>query len=208
MTSGLPRLHALTDRTIFARTDWRTRAAQLAAGAGRALALHVRDPSAGGYHLHHTAEAMAAIAAAHGALVFVAGRADLAASVGAAGLHLRQDDLPIAAARRVFRTGFIGRSVHSIEEAEAARAEGADYLLLGAVYETPSHPGRPALGLEVLRRVAALDLPVIAIGGIDRDRAREVRAAGAWGVAAIRACWDAEDPADAARALAGMLVGG
>jgi thiamine-phosphate pyrophosphorylase len=88
-----------------------------------------------------------------------------------------------------------------VDEAAAAVAEGADFLLVGSIYETASHPGRPAAGLGLVRAAAALGRPVIAIGGIDAARAREARAAGAYGVAAITAIWHAVDPAAAALAL-------
>ncbi len=91
--------------------------------------------------------------------------------------------------------------MHTEAEAAAAVDEGADYLLVGNVYETTSHPGRPAAGLDLVRAAAALGRPVIAIGGIDAARADAVRQAGAWGVAAIAALWRAPDPAAAALAL-------
>ena len=93
--------------------------------------------------------------------------------------------------------------MHSAREAEAAAAEGADYLVVGNVFPTASHPGRPAGGVGLVRDAAGLGLPVIAIGGIDPARAPEVRDAGAYGVAAIAALWWAGDPAAAALALLG-----
>ena len=96
-------------------------------------------------------------------------------------------------------------SVHDLEEAESARDAGADYLLAGPVYATASHPDRSPLGLTRLEEIIALGVTVIAIGGITVDRAREVKAAGAWGVAAIRALWDAPEPKAAARAFARQL---
>ena len=85
--------------------------------------------------------------------------------------------------------------------ADTAAREGADYLLVGNVYETTSHPDRPAKGLDLVRAAASLGLPVIAIGGIDAARAAAAREAGAYGVAAIAALWRAPDPAAAALAL-------
>ncbi|MDQ3139002.1 MAG: thiamine phosphate synthase, partial [Gemmatimonadota bacterium] len=117
------------------------------------------------------------------------------------GVQLGGGDLAPADARRVFGRGWIGRSVHGSEEAKAAVAEGADFLVVGNVYETASHPGRPAAGIELVRAAVALGRPVIAIGGIDAARAREAHAAGAYGVAAIAALWWAADPAAAALAL-------
>jgi thiamine-phosphate diphosphorylase len=85
--------------------------------------------------------------------------------------------------------------------AKAARDEGADYLLAGHVYDTPSHPDQPPRGPALVEQAARTGLPVIAIGGVTAERARELRDAGAWGVAAVRALWDAADPAAAALAL-------
>ncbi|HJR49450.1 MAG TPA: thiamine phosphate synthase, partial [Gemmatimonadales bacterium] len=100
-----------------------------------------------------------------------------------------------------FPHGWIGCSVHSAAEAEDAARDGADYLLVGNVYETSSHPERPAKGLGLVRDAVGLGLPVIAIGGMDPARAAEARDAGAYGVAAIAALWWAPDPAIAALAL-------
>jgi thiamine-phosphate diphosphorylase len=91
--------------------------------------------------------------------------------------------------------------VHDLAAAEAARSEGADYLVVGPVFATTTHPGAAPLGLEAFGRIAALGLPAIAIGGVTPERVRAVREAGAWGVAAIRALWDAAEPAAAARAM-------
>jgi thiamine-phosphate pyrophosphorylase len=133
--------------------------------------------------------------------VFVSGRPDVAAALGAQGVQLAAEDLAPADAHRMLPAGWIGRSVHTEAEAVAAVDEGADYLLVGNVYQTASHPGRPAAGLGLVRAAAALGRPVIAIGGIDAARAEAVREAGAWGVAAIAALWRAPDPAAAALAL-------
>ncbi|HEU4587081.1 MAG TPA: thiamine phosphate synthase [Gemmatimonadales bacterium] len=193
----LPRLHAVTDAAVLALDDLGVRAAALAS-AGSAIALHVRDRAATGRALAAAAQRLAALARPAEAAVFVNGRPDLAAAIGGHGVQLAADDLAPAAARRLLPQGWIGRSVHSRAEAEAAQREGADYLLVGSVFETPSHPGRAPAGLELVRDCAALGLPVIAIGGMTPARAVEAREAGAWGVAAIRGLWLAPDPARAA----------
>lgn len=196
----LPRLHAVTDATILADPDLGIRAAAIAS-AGPAVALHVRDGNAGGAALARAASRLMALARPPEAAVFVNGRPDLAAAVGADGVQLSSASLSPADARRVFARGWIGRSVHSVAEAERAIVEGADFLIVGSIFPTASHPGRPAAGLELVRRAAELGRPVIAIGGIDARRAAEVRDAGAYGVAAISALWGAGDPAAAALAL-------
>ncbi|HXE56604.1 MAG TPA: thiamine phosphate synthase, partial [Gemmatimonadales bacterium] len=135
------------------------------------------------------------------ASVLVNARPDVARAVGAQGVQLGRDDLAPAEARAVLGPGWIGASVHSIAEAEAAAAEGADFLLVGAIYPTASHPGRAPAGIGLVRAAAALGKPVIAIGGVTAERTAELRDAGAYGAAAIRALWSADDPARAALAL-------
>ena len=196
----LPRLHAVTDAATLALPDFGVRAAAIAA-AGSAVALHVRDRAAGAPALASAAARMVALAGPPEASVIVSARADIAAAVGAQGVQLAADDLAPGDARRVLSGGWIGRSVHSTKEGEAAVAEGADFLMAGSVYQTPSHPGRAAAGLDLIRGVAALGVPVIAIGGVTVERAAELRDAGAWGIAAISALWSAADPAAAALAL-------
>jgi thiamine-phosphate diphosphorylase len=135
------------------------------------------------------------------AAVFISGRPDLARAVGAQGVQLSGADLVVPDARRVFPTGWVGRSVHSVAEAKVAADEGADLLMLGNIYETLTHPDRPGIGLAPLRESVALGIPVIAIGGVTPDRAVALRDAGAWGVAALRALWGSPDPYAAAVAL-------
>ena len=196
----LPRLHAVTDAAVFAAEDFPVRAAAIAA-AGSAVALHARDRSAGGAALARVALRLTALAGPPEASVFVNARPDVAAAVGAQGVQLGGADLEPRDARASFPHGWVGRSVHSMPEAEEAAAEGADYLLVGTIYETASHPGRPAGGPALVRETVRLGLPVIAIGGIDPGRAALVRDEGAYGVAAVTALWWAPDPASAALAL-------
>ena len=121
--------------------------------------------------------------------VVLSSRADVALAVGAAGVHLPEADIPVAGARRLLGAGrLVGRSVHSPAAAVEAAGAGADYLVFGPVYETASHPGIPAAGLDALREVCrAVPVPVLAIGGVDFDRAEECVRAGAAGFAGIGA---------------------
>jgi thiamine-phosphate pyrophosphorylase len=137
------------------------------------------------------------------ALLMVNERADVALATGADGVHLPEDSLPVAMVRRLVGAAcIIGKSVHSVEAARAAAAEGVDYLQVGTVYETASKPGVAPAGVDLVRDVcAAVDLPVIAVGGITADRVAEVVRAGADGVAVIGAVMDAADPRAAAAAL-------
>ena len=190
----------MTTDAICRSADFGVRAAAIAAG-GPAVALVVRAPASSTAQHAAFAERVSALARPPEAAVFVHARPDLARAVGAEGVHLRMRDLDAADARRVLGPGWIGCSVHSMEEAEAALGQGADYLVAGSIFETASHPGAPAMGLGGLTGIAKLGAPVVAIGGVTPERATRVREAGAWGVAVIAAAWDAEDPAAAATAL-------
>ncbi|AIJ26544.1 thiamine phosphate synthase [Amycolatopsis methanolica] len=154
-------------------------------------------------------EILAEACARHGALLAVNDRADIAAAVDADVLHLGQDDLPVPLARRVIGDEpVIGRSTHDRPQAEAAAVEeGVDYFCTGPCWPTPTKPGRPAPGLDLVRSTAALGTarPWFAIGGIDAERLPEVLAAGASRIVVVRAITEAEDPAAAARALRAEL---
>ena len=196
----LPRVHAFTDAAILSASDFGIRAAAIAAG-GAAVALHARDRSGTAAQLAAAALRMVALAQPPEAAVFVNGRPDVAAAAGAQGVQLGSSDLTPADARRVLASGWIGRSVHSVEEASAAVDEGADFLVVGSVFPTSSHPDWRAAGPDLVTRAARLGRPVIAIGGVTPERVPELKAAGAYGVAAIRALWLAADPAAATLAM-------
>ena len=191
----LPRVHAFTDAALLSNPELGIRAAAIAAG-GSAVALHARARGGSAAVLVAATQRLLTLARPPEAAVFVNARSDIAAAVGAHGVQLGRHDLAPSDARQVMH-GWIGCSVHSRDEAAAAVQEGADFLVVGNVYETDSHPGRPAAGLDLIRQTAPLGVPVIAIGGITPLRAAEVKAAGAYGVAAIRALWHASDPATA-----------
>jgi thiamine-phosphate diphosphorylase len=193
----------------LAADDFGIRAAAIAAG-GPAVALHARDPGARGAGLALSARRLVSLARPPEAAVFVGGRADIAAAVGGHGVQLGASDLGVqlgasdlvpADARRVFPAGWIGRSVHTVEEAAVAVAEGADFLVVGSIYRTASHPEREPAGPALVTRTARLGVPVIAIGGVTSERVAELKDAGAYGVAAIRSLWQAGDPAAATMAM-------
>ena len=168
------------------------------ARAGPGIALHARGRSLSG--LEHF-ELAIRLSAYPPSSLFVNDRLDVALAAGATGVQLTGDSLPVDAARKLRPEWWIGRSVHSVAQARSAQAEGADYLLAGPVFETATHPGAMPLGVAALREIVELGHPVIAIGGIDPGRARDLARIGVYGVAAIRALWDSPEPTDAARAF-------
>jgi thiamine-phosphate pyrophosphorylase len=148
--------------------------------------------------------------AAHDALFILNDRPDLVAAAGADGVHVGQDDAPIAQARAIVGSErLVGLSTHSPAQIDAAAGSGeddggrsVDYIGVGPVHETPTKPGRPAVGLELVRYAAAhATRPFFAIGGIDPGNLAGVRAAGARRVAVVRALTGAADPEQAAREL-------
>jgi thiamine-phosphate pyrophosphorylase len=157
-------------------------------------------------------EIVAAAAERHEALWAVNDRADVARAVGAPVLHLGQDDLPTAIARDIVGPDvLIGRSTHSPAQTDAARTEpGVAYYCCGPTWTTPTKPGRPAAGLQLIDHAAARqnDRPWFAIGGIETlDRLDEVIAHGARRVVVVRAITEAADPGAAAAAFATRLSG-
>ncbi|MFN8515147.1 MAG: thiamine phosphate synthase [Chloroflexia bacterium] len=124
------------------------------------------------------------------------GAFDIITAVGAAGAHLPEDAGSVASTRAALGlAALIGRSVHSLAEAQAAEADGADYLILGTIFATASKPGRPPAGLALVAEVArAVRLPVIAIGGLDTGNVAATLRAGAWGVAVMSTILTAPDP--------------
>ncbi len=148
-------------------------------------------------------------AARHGALFAVNDRADLARVLRADVLHVGQNDLPPAVARSIVGDDMlIGLSSHAPAETSAAAADGAvDYYCAGPTWATPTKPGRPAAGLDLLRHAASLPSakPWFAIGGIDLTNLDEVLATGARRVVVVRAITEAADPGAAAKAFAERL---
>ncbi|MBI4311099.1 MAG: thiamine phosphate synthase, partial [Chloroflexi bacterium] len=131
-------------------------------------------------------------------------RLDVALACGADGVQLGEEALPLQAARKVAGAGrlLIGRSVHSVEGAVAAQREGADFLVVGTIFPTGSHPGGPTAGLGLLDEVHAVaTLPFLAIGGVDTQNAPSVMARGAAGAAVISAILGGPGPRAAAEAL-------
>lgn len=210
------RRERLADARLYLCTDSRRDRGDLAEFADAALrgGVDIVQLREKGIEARDELDALAVLADAarrHGALLAVNDRADVALAAGADVLHLGQDDLPVSWARRVVGDDvLIGRSTHDEAQAAAGAVEaGVDYFCTGPCWPTPTKPGRPAPGLDLVRATAAArpDRPWFAIGGIDHDRLPEVVAAGATRVVVVRAITEAGDPEEAARSIADGLRG-
>ncbi|MGP0052263.1 MAG: thiamine phosphate synthase [Solirubrobacteraceae bacterium] len=146
--------------------------------------------------------------AERGALLILNDRPDLVVAADADGVHVGQDDIGVAQARALVGAHrLVGLSTHSPAQIDAAADAGVDYIGVGPVHATPTKPGRPAVGLELVRYAAGhAVMPFFAIGGIDAGNAGAVRSAGAARIAVVRALTDATDPERAARALRAALT--
>jgi thiamine-phosphate pyrophosphorylase len=176
---------------------------------GGATVIQLRKKSMPMAEQYRLALALRTLTREHEALLIINDHADLAIAADADGVHLGQDDLPPSAVRALpgFEGRLIGRSTHSLGQAQLAVHEGVDYIAVGPVYPTPTKEGRPAVGTGLVSRVAdVVDRPFVAVGGIDQDNIGAVVAAGARAVAVVRAVYDAPDPAEAARRLHEALV--
>ena len=183
----LGRLHVLVDSLIVAE-------AALEAGAPT---LQVRLKSGTDGDRYRLARAIAERCRAADATCLVNDRADLAVAVGADGVHVGADDLPVPIVRRIVGpTALVGGTARSPEVAQRLVAEGASYLGVGPTFATQSKTGLPSpIGVDGVRAVVeAVAVPVIAIAGITADTVDAVMATGAWGVAVIGAIVDAPDP--------------
>jgi thiamine-phosphate pyrophosphorylase len=182
------------------------KAAGLLAGGVDALQLRTRDKS--DRELMELGKKLRALCGDHGALFIVNDRPDLAVAVGADGVHVGQDDLPVHAVRDMIgHRRLVGVSTHSLPEALAAQRAGADYVGCGPLWATPTKPSAPAVGLGLIGLYhAALKVPFVAIGGIDGSNLGEVIAAGARRVAVVRGLFDSIDPEGAARRFKDQLA--
>lgn len=154
------------------------------------------------------AQALRDLCQRYDALFIVNDRVDIALAVDADGVHLGQQDIPITLARRVLGPQrLVGRSTTNPQEMARAIAEGADYIGVGPVYETPTKAGKPAAGLDYVRyAVEHTSLPWYAIGGIDTQNLSEVTAAGARRVAVVRAIMQAPDPTQVTQTLLAQIA--
>ena len=179
-------LYAIADTLGRPELSYIHLAEQICAGGARVLQLRMKDQST--QEFLRIAAQVQAICHRTGCLLIINDRTDIARAVGAAGIHVGQEDLPVTAARKVLGpAAIIGVSTHNLAQATAAAQGGADYIGFGPLFGTQTKAtGYSARGLDQLRTIRAqVSLPIVAIGGINSQRAPAAMAAGADAVAMI-----------------------
>ena len=174
----------------------------------RGMMIQIREKDLSARELLRFVDAVHQLARPFRVPCFINDRVDLVLATKAAGVHLRADSMPAKEARKVLGNGYlIGKSVHAAEEALQGEQDGADFVVLGPVYETPSkQPYGPPLGLDVIREAVRLcTIPVYAIGGLTPVRVEHVMAAGAAGAAVISSIFQAASPREAVTRYAAQL---
>ena len=206
----LPRLHLVTSDEVLGRAGFVDAAARVIEACGPAAAVHLRGHGLSGGALFVLAERLLPVAARAGAMVLVNDRVDVALACGAAGVQLGRRSIPLAEARRLLSSdALIGYSAHSAAEVLDAERAGANFVVLGTIFPTTSHPGEPGAGPDLVRAAAqGARAPIVAIGGITPERVGAVLEAGAHGVAVLGGVWHAADPAEAARRYLAVLEEG
>ena len=174
---------------------------------GGAKTIQLRDKLQSKKELLLIAQQLKNLCAGHDVLFIVNDYLDLALATDADGLHLGQNDLPLAVARKLLPIDkILGCSTTTVNQAINAESEGADYIAVGSIYPTTSKETVEVVGLDRLRQIRqAVTLPLVAIGGITKDNVAEVMAAGADSVAVISAIVQAKDVEEAAREIAETL---
>lgn len=180
--------------------------AALSGGAG---IVQLREKELGREEIERSAQTFSRLCASYSALFIVNDDPYLARTCDADGVHLGQDDMPVAEAREILGPDMvIGLSTHSKEQiaASGGMSSSVDYISVGPIWETPTKRGRPGVGLELIEHAAEhAPHPFFAIGGIDPSNAARVAAAGAARLGAVRAIRDAADPEGAAGSLRAAL---
>ena len=201
-----PALCLVTDPGVCPPDELPSRVA--AAIAGGVNIVQLRDKQESGGALLELALALSEVTRGS-AILLVNERADVAAACGADGVQLGEAAMPTASVRPILPEGsIIGRSVHSVEGATEARASGADFLLVGTMFATRSHPGEEPSGPGLLERIraAGVNAPLLAIGGITADNVDQVIQAGADGAAVISAILASDDPETAASRIKSAML--
>lgn len=196
------RLYAVTDRAWASGTEGLLRQVAEAIDGGAGI-VQLREKHLGQADFLAEAERFVALCREKGAVSIINDNVDIAAQVGADGVHIGQEDLEAGRARQMLGPDkVIGVSAHSVAEALAAQAAGADYLGVGAAFVTGTKTDAKPISRETIRAItAAVDIPVVAIGGISRDNILELRDCGLDGVAVVSALFAQVDVKAAAEEL-------
>lgn len=195
---AVPMVHAVTSDEIVARADFIDAACAVMRALGPRGAVHLRAPRTVAARLYELGEALAVAQKLTGAWLVVNDRVDVALAVGARGVQLTSQSLPVDDARRAAPGLAVGASVHDVDEGCGAAGAGADWLVASRLF-SPAGPDGPMVGMAFVEAlVAATRVPVVAIGGVRPAHCRALRLAGVHGVAAIRGIWDAPNAERAA----------
>ena len=195
------RLYAVTDRAWAGGTEGLLRQVAEAIDGGAGI-VQLREKHLGQADFLAEAERFVALCREKGAVSIINDNVDIAAQVGADGVHIGQEDLEAGRARELLGPDkVIGVSAHSVAEALAAQAAGADYLGVGAAFVTGTKTDAKPISRETIRAITAVDIPVVAIGGISRDNILELRDCGLDGVAVVSALFAQTDVKAAAEEL-------
>lgn len=199
----LARFMVITDRTLMRPSFSQALAAAVLGGA---RLLQLREKNLSPSEVLQLAQTAQEICEPSRARLFINSDFEIARQAGAFGTHLRESQ-SVHGVRKVLELEYsVGQSVHCLEAALRAEKAGADYLIFGSIFPTASHPESTPLGLEALRELTSrISIPVYAIGGISLKNVRPCLEAGAHGVAAIRAIWDAPDVEIAVRQFIEVL---
>nr|1XI3_A Chain A, Thiamine phosphate pyrophosphorylase [Pyrococcus furiosus]1XI3_B Chain B, Thiamine phosphate pyrophosphorylase [Pyrococcus furiosus] len=183
------KLYVITDRRLKPEVESVREALE-----GGATAIQMRIKNAPTREMYEIGKTLRQLTREYDALFFVDDRVDVALAVDADGVQLGPEDMPIEVAKEIAPNLIIGASVYSLEEALEAEKKGADYLGAGSVFPTKTKEDARVIGLEGLRKIVeSVKIPVVAIGGINKDNAREVLKTGVDGIAVISAVMGAED---------------
>jgi len=183
------KLYVITDRGLKPEVESVRQALE---GGATAIQMRIKDAST--REMYEIGRELRKLTNEYDALFFVDDRIDVALAVNADGVQLGPEDMPIEVAKEIAPNLLIGASVYSLEEALDAEAKGADYLGAGSVFPTKTKSDVRVIGLEGLRRIVeSVSIPVVAIGGINRENAREVLKTGVDGIAVISAVMGAND---------------
>lgn len=200
-------LYVCTDRQLMSSRTMEESVEQ--AIRGGATVIQLRDKDASGRELYETAKKLKEITAHYHVPLIINDRVDIAVAVDAEGVHLGQSDMPASAARKLLGADrIIGVSAARTEEALLAQAEGADYLGVGAMFTTSTKTNTRPVTIEQLKEIrAAVDIPIVAIGGIGRENAGQLKATGINGIAVVSAVIAQPDIKAAAEEMKRIFTG-